>query len=265
MSIGIEIRNLTCGYSKTEPPVISDFSLTVGAGDILCLLGRNGIGKTTLFRTLLGSLPPLSGEVALDGRDLFAMERREKAELIAYVPQSHNPPFSYTAFDIVLMGRAGLMSAFSVPSAKDKDLASEAMARLGIENLSARPYTKVSGGERQLILIARAVAQGSDFLFLDEPAANLDFGNQMKVLAMLRSLAAEGKGIIFTSHDPGHAFLLGAKVAAIRSGDDVSIGKSGEVITKEMAENLYGIRAEILEVYDEMRNENVKVFAPFLD
>jgi iron complex transport system ATP-binding protein len=259
----LEIQNLTCGYGKEA--VIEGFSLDVPAGGTLCILGRNGIGKTTLFRTLLGSLAPLGGSVTLGKRDLFSMSRREKADRIAYVPQSHDPPFAYTAFDIVLMGRAGLLSAFSVPSEKDRALAAEALETLGVARLSARAYTKVSGGERQMILIARALAQGADFLFLDEPAANLDVANQMRVLGVLKRLGEAGKGVVFTSHDPNHALLLGATVAALRSRDDLLVGPSEEVFTKETAHELYGVRAEILEVRDAERGRDVRVFAPFPD
>ncbi|MDR3305096.1 MAG: ABC transporter ATP-binding protein [Clostridiales Family XIII bacterium] len=258
----LEIRNLICGYAGA---VIEGFSVDVAPGEALCILGRNGIGKTTLFRTLLGTLPPLSGEVLFGGADLFSMPRREKAEKLAYVPQSHNPPFAYTALDIVLMGRAGLMSAFSLPSARDREMARSAMETLGISDLEGRAYTKVSGGERQMILIARALAQGADFLFLDEPAANLDYGNQMRVLRVMRDLAASGKGIVFTSHDPGHALLLGAKAAAIHAKDGFRIGAADDVVTKEMAGELYGVRAEVVEVFDAERGGHVKVFAPFLD
>jgi iron complex transport system ATP-binding protein len=258
----LSIKNLSCGYSSL--PIIENFSLYIRLGDVLCILGRNGIGKTTLFRTLLGSLRPLDGSVSIGGRDLFSLSRKERASLIAYVPQSHDPPFAYTAFDIVLMGRAGLMSAFSVPSESDKKLAREAMELLGIGHLEGRAYTKISGGERQMVLIARAIAQGSDYLFLDEPAANLDIGNQMKVLGILGSLAAAGRGIVFTSHDPNHALLLGAEVAAIKGVSDAALGASGDVINAGMAGELYGVRAKIIEVEDG-KGKNVKVFAPFLD
>jgi iron complex transport system ATP-binding protein len=156
------------------------------------------------------------------------------------------------------------MSAFSLPSENDKRLAAEAMELLGISHLANRAYTKISGGERQMILIARAIAQGADYLFLDEPAANLDIGNQMKVLGILDSLAASGKGIIFTSHDPNHALLIDAEVAAIRGVNDSVIGVSREIITENIAKELYGVHAKIIEMENE-RGKNVKVFAPFLD
>ncbi|MDR3363365.1 MAG: ABC transporter ATP-binding protein [Clostridiales Family XIII bacterium] len=259
----LSIRDLSCGYGGV--PVLSSVSLDVPAGGILCILGRNGIGKTTLFRTLLGSLAPLSGEVLLGGKDLFRMSRRWRAAAIAYVPQSHDPPFAFTAFDIVLMGRAGLASAVSAPSKEDRLRAADAMGLLGIEHLKDRAYTKVSGGERQMILIARALCQGAGFLFLDEPAANLDVSNQMRVLAVLRDLAASGKGVVFTSHDPNHALLLGAQVAAVKSKDEMLIGGAEETVTGETARALYGVRAEIVAVRDTEGARDVKVLAPFLD
>jgi iron complex transport system ATP-binding protein len=258
----LSIKDLRCGYGSS--PIIEGFSLDIRRGDALCILGRNGIGKTTLFRTLMGSLRPLGGSVSVGDRDLFALDRKERARLIAYVPQSHNPPFAYTAFDIVLMGRAGLMHAFSLPSESDKKRAEEAMKLLDIGHLEGRAYTKISGGERQMVLIARAIAQGADYLFLDEPAANLDIGNQMKVLGILGSLAAAGKGIVFTSHDPNHALLLDAEVTAISGVGDAARGASGDVITADMARELYGVRAKIIEVEDG-KGKHVKVFAPFLD
>ena len=264
----LSIMNLSCGYpshkGEVQNDIITDFSIDIYPGEILCILGKNGIGKTTLFKTLFGSLSPISGEVSLAGKDLFSLSRRDKASLVAYVPQSHNPPFAYTAFEIVLMGRAGLISPIAVPSANDELLAEEAMQTLGIEHLATRAYTKISGGERQMVLIARAIAQGAKYLFLDEPAANLDFGNQMKVLRVLKDLADSGRGVVFTSHDPSHALLLNSKVVAIRSKNEFSIGLAEEIITEEMAEGLYGIRSEIVEIFDNERGENVRVFAPFL-
>ena len=259
----LEIRGLSCGYGGQ--PVLSGVTLDVSPGEVLCILGKNGIGKTTLFRTLLGSLAPLSGEVLLGGGDLFSLSRRERARRIAYVPQSHNPPFAFTVSDIVLMGRTGQASPFSAPSRRDKALAEDALERLGIAHLGRRAYTKISGGERQMALIARALCQGADFLFLDEPAGSLDVANQTRVLGIVRDLAATGKGVVFTSHDPNHALLLGARVAAIKEKGELVTGNAADTITAEAACALYGVRAEVMDVYDEEGGRDVKVFVPFLD
>ena len=259
----LQLKDLSCGYHNK--PVLSGISLDIPTGEVLCILGRNGIGKTTLFRTLLGSLAPLSGTVMLGLRNLFELTRRERAERIAYVPQTHNPPFAFTVFDSVLMGRTGHASAFSAPSAQDRKLATEALECLGIAHLSQRAYTKVSGGERQMVLIARALCQGSDFLFLDEPATSLDVANQTRVLGILRDLAMAGKGVVFTSHDPNHALALGARVAAIKPDGKLVCGEAANVLTAEMAQALYGVRAEIVDVHDAKGGRDVKTFTSFLD
>jgi iron complex transport system ATP-binding protein len=258
------MRNLSCGYAP-DVPVLSSISLDISAGGLICILGRNGVGKTTLFRTLLGSLPPLGGEVLLDGQNLFAMSRRARAEKIAYVPQSHDPPFAFTAFDIVLMGRAGLLPAVSPPSKNDKGRAREAMETLGIAHLAGRPYTALSGGERQMVLIARALCQGAQYLLLDEPAANLDVANQMRVLGVLRDLADAGCGVAFTSHDPGHALALDAEVVAIRSREDLVSGRASDILDSALAEALYGVRAQVVTARDEKRGRDVKAFVSFPD
>ena len=258
------IKDLSCGYVPDEP-VIKGLSIDIAPGSILCLLGKNGIGKTTLFRTLLGSLPPLGGDAMIGGRSLFAMSRRDKARLIAYVPQTHEPPFAYTAFDVVLMGRAGQMGAFSTPSRADREQAVAALDALGVSHLAHRAYTKISGGERQMVLIARALCQGADYLLLDEPAANLDVANRLRVLRILRGLAAAGKGVAFATHDPDHAFQTGAEVAAFCASGSVLIGPAVAVVTSRTAEALYGVRAAVASVKDEIGGGYAKAFVPFMD
>src|SRR5690606_3405219 len=180
----IRLDDLAFGHSRVA--IGSKMSLSVHAGEVLAVLGPNGVGKTTLFRTILGLQRPLAGRVLVDGTDLAQCSRSEIASKIAYVPQAHGTLFPFRALDIVVMGRASRLTAFQQPGRRDRDLAFEAMARLGIQSLAHRPYTEISGGERQLVLIARALAQEASFLVLDEPTASLDYGHQLQVLEQIR-------------------------------------------------------------------------------
>ncbi len=167
----LEARDLSIGYRGHL--VGSDISLSLGPGEVLCLLGPNGAGKTTLFRTLLGLQPALGGSVLIDGAPLAALRPAEIARRLAYVPQAHVTEFSYSVLDVVLMGRTARLKPFSSPGAADERLAREKLAGLGIADLAAQDYTRVSGGQRQLALIARALAQEAPILVLDEPTASL--------------------------------------------------------------------------------------------
>ena len=196
-------RDLTIGYS--DRVVGRGLNVALERGEVLALLGPNGGGKTTLLKTLLGILAPRAGDVAIGGRSLAAISIRERARLIAYVPQVHVPTFAFTVDSVVLMGRTAHGNLFSRPSARDRMVAARVLDQFGIAHLAPRPYTMISGGERQLVLLARALAQEPQFVVLDEPTANLDFGNQGKVMREIRALAGAGHGILFTTHDPNHA------------------------------------------------------------
>jgi iron complex transport system ATP-binding protein len=193
-------RDLTIGYS--DRVVGRRLNVALERGEVLALLGPNGGGKTTLLKTLLGILAPRAGDVAIGGRSLAAISIRERARLIAYVPQVHVPTFAFTVDSVVLMGRTAHGNLFSRPSARDRMVAARVLDQFGIAHLAPRPYTMISGGERQLVLLARALAQEPQFVVLDEPTANLDFGNQGKVMREIRALASAGHGILFTTHDP---------------------------------------------------------------
>ena len=175
----LELRGLSCGYGRRK--VLSDVNLSV-AGENLCLLGPNGVGKTTLFRTILGAIEPMGGEVLVDGKSIVAQSRRQRARLMAYVPQAHTAPFPFHVIDVVLTGRTAHISLTSAPSRHDEEVARAALERMGIADLDDRPYTELSGGERQLVLIARALAQEPRVLIMDEPSSHLDFGNQARLL-----------------------------------------------------------------------------------
>jgi iron complex transport system ATP-binding protein len=237
-------NDLVIGYGQQT--VGRNINLDVGTGEILCLLGPNGCGKTTLFRTLLGLLKPLGGEVAIDGEPLSQLSRRQIAQRIAYVPQSHTPPFPYDAIDIVLMGRSANLGLFSQPSSSDRDNALQAMQSLGIQALAATDYTTLSAGQRQLVLIARALTQQASLIVMDEPTASLDFGNQAIVLDRIARLAqSSGQGIVLSTHDPDQAFALSANVALMKEGAIIANGPTQQTLTSDRLSEVYGIQVTV--------------------
>jgi iron complex transport system ATP-binding protein len=237
-------HGLTIGYR--DRVVGRGLDVALAQGEVLALLGPNGGGKTTLLKTLLGILAPRAGEVAVGARSLARIAPRERARLIAYVPQLHTPTFAFTVDSVVLMGRTAHGGLFSRPSAHDRAVAAAALERFGIAHLAARPYTMISGGERQLVLLARALAQEPQFVVLDEPTASLDFGNQGKVLREMRALAAAGHGVLFTTHDPNHALRAADRAYLLRAGERIAEGATAEVLTRERLEALYGAPVERL-------------------
>jgi iron complex transport system ATP-binding protein len=234
----ITAENLAIGYR--DRLVGSGLSISLREGESLALLGPNGGGKTTLLKTLLGLLPPRAGEIMLNGRPLSAISVRERARLIGYVPQVHIGTFAFSVETVVLMGRTTYGSLFSRPGAKDIAVAREMLERLGIIHLAERSYTEISGGERQLALLARALAQEPRFVVLDEPTASLDFGNQGKVLHEIGRLTAAGLGVLFTTHDPNHALRAAHRVCLLRDGAIMTEGATSGVLTRDNLEMLYG-------------------------
>jgi len=233
----LEARALAIGYR--DRLVGRDLDLALAEGEVLSLLGPNGGGKTTLLKTLLGLIPPRAGEVTCNGRALVATAVRERARLIAYVPQSHVATFAFPAETVVLMGRTAHGGLFGAPSARDRAVALAAMERFGVAHLAPRPYTMISGGERQLVLLSRALAQEPRFVVLDEPTASLDFGNQGKVMREIRALAALGHGVLFTTHDPNQALRFADRALLLREGRGIAQGKVATVLTPENLEVLY--------------------------
>jgi iron complex transport system ATP-binding protein len=237
-------RDLTIGYRDRVVGRALDVALA--QGEVLALLGPNGGGKTTLLKTLLGLLAPQAGEVAIAGRPLAAITPRERARLIAYVPQLHVPSFAFTVESVVLMGRSAHGNLFSRPSAHDRAVTARVLEELGIAHLAARPYTMISGGERQLVLLARALAQEPRYVVLDEPTASLDFGNQGKVMREIRALAAAGHGVLFTTHDPNHALRAADRAYLLREGKCLAEGPVAAVLTRAQLEELYRAPVEQL-------------------
>jgi len=237
-------HDLTIGYS--ERVVGRNLDVELATGEVLALLGPNGGGKTTLLKTLLGLLAPQSGEVRLGGKPLAGYASRERARLIAYVPQTHAATFAFTVEAVVLMGRTVHGNLFSRPSAADRAVAARVLERFGIAHLAERPYTEISGGERQLALLARALAQEPQFIVLDEPTASLDFGNQGKVMREIRALAASGLGVLFTTHDPNHAMRAADRAYLLKQGTRLAEGVTVSVLNRLQLEALYGTPVEVL-------------------
>lgn len=228
--------------------VLDEISLNIARGGVVSLLGPNGSGKTTLLKLMLGLLAPNSGCIFFEDRDLATMPRRELARRIAYVPQVHHESFAYTVTDVVLMGRLPYLSFFSSYSAGDRKIAELAMRRLGIPHLADRPYTEISGGERQLTLIGRSLAQGADVFIMDEPVNGLDYGNQMRLLSGIRELARDGLTFVMTTHFPDHALLTADRVVLLKDGSIIADGPPGETITRQAIFELYGIEVDIMPI-----------------
>ncbi len=240
----LEGKGLAIGYR--DRIVGSGLDVRLAEGEVLALLGPNGGGKTTLLKTLIGLLAPRGGEVRLDDKPLTLYSIRERARRIAYVPQVHTGTFAFTVESLVLMGRTAHADLFSRPSKADRAVAAAALERLGIAHLARRPYTMISGGERQLALLARALAQEPRFIVLDEPTASLDFGNQGKVMREIRALAQAGHGVLFTTHDPNHALRAADRACLLGAGTTLAEGAVARVLTRTELEALYGTHIEAL-------------------
>lgn len=243
----LAVENLSCGYGGKF--IVRNLSFEIERGSVLVLLGPNGIGKTTLFKTVLGLLPRLGGNILLEGVPLDMRPGGADLKRIAYVPQAHVPAFAFSVLDVVLMGRTPRMKAFSAPTERDRSASAAVLEELGLTALAQRPYTEISGGERQMALIARALVQQPDVLVMDEPTASLDLGNQAKLLRMVRSLSQERNlTVIMTSHNPDHALLVADDVLLMTAEGHMH-GAAREVLTQENLSVAYGTPIEVIEAH----------------
>jgi iron complex transport system ATP-binding protein len=258
-AVSVKTENLHASYGRHE--VLRGIDFNVSAGECLAVLGPNGVGKSTLFRCLLGFLAPDSGRVLIEGGDIRAMRRSDAAKVIAYIPQTSSPAFNYTVLDTVLMGAANRLPAFAGPNAEHTTKAMRILRSFGIGELADKGCGRISGGERQLALLARALMQDSRILLMDEPTANLDYGNRFRVMERVRALSERGYTVIFSTHEPNHALRYATTVLALKDGVVLAHGEPGAVLTQETLSSLYGIGVFVGDI--EVDGKNYTVSAPY--
>ena len=241
-----EVKGISFSYD--DETIFSDISFSIDKGDVLCILGPNGTGKTTLIKCLNGLHDIDSGEILINGEDMKKLSFKQISKHIGYIPQSHVPSFPFTVFDVVLMGRAPYLNLTDSPKDEDKQIALDALKTLGIEELKDKEYTNLSGGERQLVFLARVLCQKPDILILDEPTSHLDFGNQIKLLEIIDNLAKSGLSIIMSSHFPDHAFLSSTKVAIMKDRHFIDFGTPDSVVTEDNLKKAYSIDVKLIEL-----------------
>ncbi|WP_405291271.1 ABC transporter ATP-binding protein [Methanobrevibacter sp.] len=246
-----EVKNISFSYNDEQ--IFSDISFSIGRGEVLCILGPNGTGKTTLIKCLNGLHDIDSGDILINGKNIKKLSFREISKHIGYIPQSHVPSFPFKVFDVVLMGRAPYLNLTDSPKEEDVKIAQEALKTLGIEYLKDKEYTNLSGGERQLVFLARVLCQKPDMLILDEPTSHLDFGNQIKLLEIIDNLAKSGLSIIMSSHFPDHAFLSSTKVAIMKDKRFIDFGTPDDVVTEENLKKAYSIDVKLIELDDKRK------------
>lgn len=260
----LKLENVCFQYRKGFP-ILNGVAFEVAAGEALSLLGPNGAGKTTLMRCILGLLPLKAGCVYLNGQDIAGLSARQRARLISYVPQSSMLTFPYTALEVVLMGRVAHLGLGAAPGAVDHAEALAAMEAMDIMPLAERPFQQLSGGEKQMVMIARALAQKAPLMILDEPTASLDFFNQARALKLVRALARNGQTILMTTHAPDHALLIADRVVMMKSGRVHACGRPEETITERNLFELYGIKAVVVETAIVSAGKSVKSCIPIIE
>lgn len=235
----LTVRHAEIGYPKRA--VLRDVSFSLQPGTLCCLLGANGSGKTTLMRSVLGLLPLRDGQILIDGLPVTQLCSRERAHAIAWVPQAHDGAFAFSVLDMVLMGLSPYIGTFTQPARSERSSALAQLEALGIAHLAGRNWATLSGGERQLTLIARALVQRPRLLLLDEPASSLDFGHQIRLLDTLRQLRQTGMTLFMATHHPLHALAIADSVIAVEPGGLVTQGTAAKQLAADNLAALYGV------------------------
>lgn len=240
----LEVKKVGFAY-RDDCWIFRDVSFSLERGDILSVIGPNGAGKSTLMNCLAGLQKASEGQVLIGSQDIQSAPVEQVARLVGYMQQSVSIVYDYTVQDVVLMGRAPYISTMKLPSEEDRRISREAIEKMGITHLAGRPYTELSGGERQQVMIARLLAQQPSLIIMDEPTSALDFGNQQRTIQMIRMLAQRGFAIIMTTHNPDHAIMLGGMVATIDRAGRFQCGAADQVLTDENLSELYGVKIKV--------------------
>ena len=233
----LRVRSLHFAYGSL--PVLRGVSLETDSGEVCGLFGPNGCGKTTLFRCCLGLLQGRAETLSVDGHAVGALPPAQRARLMAYVPQEHKPPFPLLVRDVVMLGRTPYLGLLGKAAPADWRIVHDTLEWIGLLDLATRPYDRLSGGQRQLVLIARAVAQRTPVILLDEPASGLDFHNQVRIWSVLRSLADSGTSVLCCSHDPNHVAWFCDRAVVMQAGSVVAQGTPAEALSAAALEQLY--------------------------
>ena len=281
--MSIDIEHVSFSYGKHQ--VLRDVNASIPDGVLVNVLGPNGVGKSTLFRCILCLNSDYEGVIRVNGKDLRDLSVRERAREISYIPQTHAPVYNYKVRDVVLMSTGADVGIFGTPGREQVERAEQALERIGIGHLADRMYTHISGGEQQLVLIARALAQNAKtivmdeptsvlrqmlkhrsdlavlspaLLLADEPTSALDYGNTVRVLSCVKQLAREGLSIVQSTHQPDQAFLFADKTLVVYDGTVEAYGDPKDVITAELVGRIYGVEVEVNSLY----GDKVRVCVP---
>jgi iron complex transport system ATP-binding protein len=256
----LEVSEATFSYDGRRN-IFENISFTVDKGKVFCILGPNGTGKSTLLRCLCNLYRLKNGHIRVDGHDISMMSHARLARKIGFIPQIHTPTFPYTVLQVVLMGRTPHLNMLAAPSDKDYDIAEGAIKTVGIEPIRDTPYTELSGGQMQMVLLARVLAQEPEILLLDEPTSHLDIANQVHTIEMVKKLAGQGLSIVMTSHYPDHAFVSADTVGIMKDGNFLEIGSPDDIVTSANLKRAYGTDIKIVFVSDGI---NRKVCVPVM-
>lgn len=248
----LDVDRLSFAYAG-HAPLLRDITFQLDGGTVMTILGPNGAGKSTLLNCLFGLLHPTGGAIRYHGRELQTMEPRDVAQIVAYVPQAHVPVYAYTVRDFVVMGRAPRLRMYQRPSGADYAHVDGVLEELGILHLADTVYTEISGGERQLATIARAIVQEPEIVVLDEPTSHLDYGNQLRMVRLARRLADRGFGVIMTTHTPDHALLLNDRIGVLDRGGHLTVGDAAEIVNEKLLSELYRSTIRIVYIKEAQR------------